>query len=205
MSLGQRLYNLRKSKQLSQEEVDDKLNVSRQTISKWETDQSTPDFDKIVPLCELYEISTDELLIGKKVETVINIESNDNNQKQKKAKAISISILLYFISVAWIMVSIPVFMINPILASAIFLIICGIATFIIVYTSIIYKEKKKEEQPSVIKQITEIVSIITLIIYLLVSFMTMAWHITWIIWIVYALVIEIIKLIFVLRSNQNEK
>lgn len=205
MSLGQRLYELRKTKQLSQEEVADRLNVSRQTVSKWETDQSTPDFDKIVPLCELYEISTDELLMGKKLEKEIKIENDNNNRKEKKVKAIGISILLYFISIAWIMVSIPVLMINPILASAIFLIICGVATFIIVYTSIIYKEKKKEKQPSVIKQITEIISIITLIIYLLVSFKTMAWHITWIIWIIYALIIEIIKLILLLRSSQNEK
>lgn len=203
MNLGQRLYDLRKTKQLSQEEVADKLNVSRQTVSKWETDQSTPDFDKIIPLCELYEISTDELLMGKKIEK--KIENGNNNQKEKKAQAISISILLYFISIAWIMVSISVLMINPILASAIFLVICGVATFIIVYASIIYKEKKKEEQPSVMKQITEIISIITLITYLLVSFTTMAWHITWIIWIVYALIAEIIKLIFLLRGNQNEK
>ena len=66
MDLGQKLFELRKGKNLSQEEVADKLNVTRQTVSKWETNQSTPDFDKIVPLCELFEISTEELLIGKK-------------------------------------------------------------------------------------------------------------------------------------------
>ena len=49
-NLGERLYKLRKDKQLSQEEVAEKLNVTRQTISKWETDQSMPDFDKVVPL-----------------------------------------------------------------------------------------------------------------------------------------------------------
>ena len=68
MDLGQKLLELRKSKQYSQEEVAFKLNVSRQTISKWETNQSTPDFDKIAPLCELYGITADELLTGKKVE-----------------------------------------------------------------------------------------------------------------------------------------
>ena len=40
MSLGQRLIELRKEKKLSQEEVAGKLNVTRQTVSKWETDQS---------------------------------------------------------------------------------------------------------------------------------------------------------------------
>ena len=43
MSIGKKLYELRKQKGLSQEEVADKLNVSRQTVSKWETDQSMPD------------------------------------------------------------------------------------------------------------------------------------------------------------------
>lgn len=64
MTLGQRLYEMRRSKGLSQEQVADVLGVTRQTVSKWETDQTTPDFDKILPLCELYNITTDELLKG---------------------------------------------------------------------------------------------------------------------------------------------
>lgn len=66
MDLGERLYELRKAKGLSQEGVADILGVTRQTVSKWETNQTTPDFDKIVPLCKLYEITTDELLTGEK-------------------------------------------------------------------------------------------------------------------------------------------
>ena len=50
MDLGENLYNLRKKKNLSQEEVAEKLNVTRQTISKWETGESKPDFDKIVQI-----------------------------------------------------------------------------------------------------------------------------------------------------------
>ncbi|MDE5973434.1 MAG: helix-turn-helix domain-containing protein [Eubacterium sp.] len=68
MTLGNRLYEMRKEKGLSQEKTAEVLGVTRQTISKWETDQSTPDFDKILPLCELYGISTEELLTGKKQE-----------------------------------------------------------------------------------------------------------------------------------------
>ena len=63
MNIGEKLFELRKKKNLSQEEVADKLNVTRQTVSKWETNQSTPDFDKIVPLCELFEI---RIIKGKK-------------------------------------------------------------------------------------------------------------------------------------------
>lgn len=64
MTIGERLYKLRKDKNISQEELANALDVSRQTVSKWETDQSTPDFDKIIPLCEFFGITSDELLTG---------------------------------------------------------------------------------------------------------------------------------------------
>lgn len=218
MTIGEKLLELRKKKSLSQEEVADKLNVTRQTISKWETDQSTPDFDKIAPICELYDISADELLRDKKIEKeeieTERIEEQDeelNNYRiRKKAKGIGISIFLYFISVVWIMVAIPVQRMNAIVASAGFLIICGIATAIIVYTSIVYKSKKerlekKDEEPVLLKQVKVIISTIILIIYLTVSFLTMAWHITWILWIVYALIEKVLELIFMLKGEENEK
>lgn len=208
MNLGEKLLELRKSKQLSQEEVADKLNVSRQTISKWETGVSQPDFDKIVPLCELYGISSDELLTGKKNQSIKEDKKIDNEiLKRNRAKGISISILFYFLAIIWIMVTIPVFKMNPIIASAGFLLICGVATMVIVYTCIINKpEKPKEENiNSIPKQINEVLSIIVLIIYLFVSFITMAWHITWLLWIFYALVREIVKLIFMLKENKDEK
>ncbi len=205
MSLGQRLLELRKSKKLSQEELAFKLNVTRQTISKWETDQSTPDFDKIVPICELYNISVEELLTGKKEE-----KSVDNNDfvLRKRAQGIGLSVLLYFISIIWIMITIPVMKMNPIVSSAIFLLICGVGTYYLIYTCMVYKKIKtlKEEKTNKVnKQIEQILSIITLIIYLLISFETMYWHITWIIWIIYALILEIIKLIFMLKGDKNEK
>lgn len=206
MKLGQRLLELRKSKHLSQEEVAYKLNVTRQTISKWETDQSTPDFDKIIPLCELYGISSDELLTGKKENLIMNNE--EEFKRNKRAKAISIGVLLYFSAIAWIMVTIPVFRMNPIVSSAIFLLICGVATYIIVYNCIVYKKKisKEEEQKNkLVSQINNIIALITVVIYLVISFSTMAWHITWIIWIVYGIIEQIVKLIFMLRGNENEK
>ena len=79
MTLGNRLYDMRKEKGLSQEKAAEVLGVTRQTISKWETDQSTPDFDKILPLCELYGISTEELLTGKKQDNTSNMNDTINN------------------------------------------------------------------------------------------------------------------------------
>ena len=213
MSLGERLLNVRKEKHLSQEEVADKINVSRQTISKWETDQSTPDFDKIMPLCKLYEISADELLTGKEDKKQnVNEEPIIYNEgiSKKRAIGIGIGVLLYFFAIAFIAVSITVFMLNPIIASSIFLLIIGFATFVIIYTCIIYKKRKvikeeSKEEDNSLKGIKKILSLITLIIYLLISFASMAWHITWIIWIIYALVLEIVKLSLSLRGDNNEK
>ncbi len=205
MNLGEKLINLRKEKNLSQEEVADILNVSRQTISKWETNQSTPDFDKLGPITKLYNISADELL-DQSIKENKAFENNKETIIKKKAKGISISIFLYFLSVIWLMISIPVMDMDPIIASAIFMGICGLATYIIVYTCMIYKTNtKKENNNTYKKQINHIITSIFLIIYLLFSFMTMAWHITWIIWIIYALVLEINKLIFMLRGKENEK
>lgn len=62
MSLGTKLYELRRKQGLSQEEVGEALHVSRQAISRWETDQSTPAIDNLVPLSKLYKVSLDELL-----------------------------------------------------------------------------------------------------------------------------------------------
>ena len=68
MKINEKIYSLRKQAGLSQEELADKLNVSRQTVSKWELGDSTPDFDKIVPLCNIFGITTEELLRDKKIE-----------------------------------------------------------------------------------------------------------------------------------------
>lgn len=65
MEFHNRLYNLRKQKGLSQEELANRLNVSRQTISKWEIGDSTPDMEKLAAISELFEVSLDELVLGK--------------------------------------------------------------------------------------------------------------------------------------------
>ena len=210
MSLGERLIELRKEKHLSQEEVADKLNVTRQTVSKWELDQSTPDFDKIIPLCELYGLTSDELLTGNKKEIINNNDNYDieEDKKKKRIGGLAFSIFLYFLSVIWIMISISVLGINPVVGASGFLLICGIATCIIVYSQIVYKKTKtdKEEKESkLLKQIESVLSILFCVIYFVVSFATMAWHITWIIWIIYALTFEIVKLILMLRGDYNEK
>ena len=135
MNLGEKLFELRKSKNLTQDDVAEKLEVTRQTISKWETNQSTPDFDKIVPLCNLYEITPNELLM-KEIQKENSQNEQENNYenmtkvqiKQKSAEIVSTSIFIYIAAVAFLMMAIPVQHANPIIATAIFLILIGWST-----------------------------------------------------------------------------
>ena len=62
MSLGTSLYRARKKSGLSQEAVAEKLGVSRQTISKWETDETLPDIRQSKRMAALYKLSLDELI-----------------------------------------------------------------------------------------------------------------------------------------------
>ena len=62
MEFKDKLYDLRKQKGMSQEELALRLNVSRQTVSKWELGDSTPDMEKLVTISNLFEISLDELV-----------------------------------------------------------------------------------------------------------------------------------------------
>lgn len=85
MSLGNSLYKSRKKKGLSQEEVAEKLGVSRQTISKWETEETVPDIYQAKKLAKIYGLSLDELidvdLDQKEIEEVIK-----NTDDKKEAK-----------------------------------------------------------------------------------------------------------------------
>ena len=62
MNLGNNISSLRKVKELSQESLAEKLNVSRQTISNWEQGQTSPNPEQLLLLSKVLEKSTDELL-----------------------------------------------------------------------------------------------------------------------------------------------
>ena len=79
MNFNEKLINLRKSKGLSQEELGNELKVSRQTISKWESCQSYPDFQRLVLLSDFFGLTLDELVRDIDVQEVR--EKNLNNEK----------------------------------------------------------------------------------------------------------------------------
>ena len=64
MRLAQTIYTLRTQKGMSQGDLADALEVSRQSVSKWETGGATPDLDKLVKMSELFGVTLDELVTG---------------------------------------------------------------------------------------------------------------------------------------------
>lgn len=91
MTLGNHLYNARKKSGLSQEDVAAKLGVSRQTISKWELDETLPDIRQAKRLAVLYHLSLDELIDFdidvKEIERVIENTSEETQKKIDWTKA----------------------------------------------------------------------------------------------------------------------
>lgn len=64
MNLGENIRNLRKEKNLSQEQLAQMLNVSRQAISKWESNKAYPDIDNLILLKNIFNVSLDDLVEG---------------------------------------------------------------------------------------------------------------------------------------------
>ncbi len=62
MTLGEKIQQLRKASGFSQEQLAEMVGVSRQAISKWETDQASPEIEKVLLISKVFSISTDELL-----------------------------------------------------------------------------------------------------------------------------------------------
>ena len=80
--LSERIYKFRRKSGLSQEQLAEKIGVSRQAISKWESGTSTPELEKLLALCECFNITLDEL-----VRDEVSAEGkNEESQKLKENK-----------------------------------------------------------------------------------------------------------------------
>ena len=86
-----KLVELRKKHGLSQEELADKLGVSRQAVSKWERSEASPDTDNLIELAKLYDISLDELLLNKENNTESSNEKVDAEVVDNKKSTVHIS------------------------------------------------------------------------------------------------------------------
>lgn len=85
MKLSERIQHLRKSRGMSQEELAEKIGVSRQAVSKWESEQSMPDLEKVILLSGFFGVTTDYLLKGREPEP---------QQENKKGNKASLGLVL---------------------------------------------------------------------------------------------------------------
>ena len=109
MKFNEKLIMLRKQHNLSQEQVAEKLGVARQTISKWELGETTPEMDKLILVSEIYNITLDELMKEENEGKVVNDPNNTNSQKLagmtiKILKGIGIFILIVAILYVFLMI-----------------------------------------------------------------------------------------------------
>ena len=86
MNLSKKIYELRKAHGMSQEQLAEKLNVSRQSISKWESGESSPEIERLIELSDVFDVSTDYLLKSSEVdELTIRTERLEKGQNALKS------------------------------------------------------------------------------------------------------------------------
>ena len=78
MTLGERIKNYRQRAGLSQEQLAEKINVSRQAVTKWENDSGMPGIDNLISLSKVMGISLDELVMGEKIMKITEFEQIKN-------------------------------------------------------------------------------------------------------------------------------
>ena len=101
MKLADKLFELRKEKGWSQEKLAEQINVSRQSISKWESGQALPELEKIVELSKIFQVTTDYLLLEDSDKPEINpiLSEDEKNRYYKKVKSYGFwQVLSIFIS-----------------------------------------------------------------------------------------------------------
>lgn len=103
MRLSENLQNLRKIKNMSQEELAEKLGVSRQAVSKWESGSGYPETEKIISICEIFDCSMDELVKGKITEDVKKEKNEYDSLMSKIAKTTSVAIFLILLGVSFML------------------------------------------------------------------------------------------------------
>ncbi len=98
IKIGEFLKELRKEKGLTQEQLAEKFNVSRRSVSRWETGNNLPDLDILVEMADYYEIDLRELLDGERKsekmneelkETVLKVAEYSNSEKEVKRKKLN--------------------------------------------------------------------------------------------------------------------
>ena len=138
MNLSDKIIKLRKSNGMSQEELADKINVSRQAISRWETGSAMPDGTNILKISKLFGVTTDYLLND-------DYQSDNDLPKVKEIKDHSFKQILIFLVTLEVMILLMQFMTTFILQNVFFAFLSFIP-FVAIIGGFEYAYKKKAEE-----------------------------------------------------------
>lgn len=215
MTIGTKIQKLRKQRGLSQEQLAESLGVSRQAVSKWEAEQSVPDIDKIVLICDYFGVTTDYILrnedlscsqIAQSTNAIENEEKKENTENKKKSTILlAVAVMLYILCI------VPIILIQNTFGVVLMFVIIAVATGIIIYRSIFSSSNKsddeeKDEKPEnpILKAVKSCVWAVAVIIYFVISFLSSAWYITWLVFPITGAITDVIEACFDLKGGDNK-
>lgn len=141
MSLGENLQYLRKRDNITQEQLAEKLDVSRQSVSKWESDTTYPEMDKLLQLCQMFHCSMDDLVQGsiRDIHVEGKAEYDDHMNRFSKYVSAAVGMILLGVSVMFLLYGCNIFLggiIKEELTGMIFFIFLTISVAILIVTGI---------------------------------------------------------------------
>lgn len=112
MNLGKKITELRKRNNLSQEELAEKVGVARQTISKWETGDTTPDINQVKIISKIFNISIDELVNNDINNVIVEKVSNTEKLAGITIKILKVLGIMFIVFIALILLFVIIFMVD---------------------------------------------------------------------------------------------
>ena len=138
MKFGEQIKKLRKDRNITQQEMADKLNISRQAISNWENDKNLPDLEMLITMSQVFQITLDELILGgtqmnNMTEKLIQ-DSSINTRIKMNLRGIQIGSTLLALGFISLIIGIfgPISMENLFSMAFVTMMFCGIITFLVI-------------------------------------------------------------------------
>lgn len=213
MTIGVKIQNLRKQKGLSQEQLAEAVGVSRQAVSKWEAEQSVPDIDKIILICDYFGVTTDYILRDEEMSCTETVQSTNKNEEEKDMDNKKKSTLLLTVAVMlYILCAVPIIIIPNQVGIVLLLVMVAVATGLMIFRSRLNSNDKRdenEEKPPkpenpFLKAVKRCVWVLAVVVYIVISFSSGAWYITWLVFPITGAIIDVIKACFDLKDGDNK-
>ena len=142
IKIGKFIFKLRKEKNLTQKQLADKLEITDRAISKWENGKSMPDLSLLKPICDILDVSINELLSGERINDSKQFEDNIVNainydKKKKNLYEIGFFLFILFFGIIMLIISMSLFT-TPI-SFSLWYSILGTYTFMILFSYLLKK------------------------------------------------------------------